>query len=250
MLAGPLTHGKVSPLPSLPDKFKLQLIMCSSARFALNFKDLPYQTEWVEYPDVAPKLKNLGVSPNAEGFQYTIPAITISSGKQSESIMESKAIAQAIEAKYADQGPSLRLDSDVLPKVEEVVGKIAMPLVGVWMPKIPRALLNPPSAEYFERTRAERFGMPLEQLAKEKGGDKGWEEAKPGMEEAAKLLKNNGDGPYFEGNTPGYADGVFAGMMRFLKRVDEQDFERFLGFDDVFKKFYDACEKWLERDDH
>ncbi len=28
----------------------------------LNFKKIPYETEWVEYPDLAPKLKALYVS--------------------------------------------------------------------------------------------------------------------------------------------------------------------------------------------
>jgi len=33
-----------------------------TARLLLNYKDLPYKTEWVEYPDVAPKFKGLYAS--------------------------------------------------------------------------------------------------------------------------------------------------------------------------------------------
>ena len=29
------------------------------ARLALNYKKIPYTTEWVEYPDLAPKFKAL-----------------------------------------------------------------------------------------------------------------------------------------------------------------------------------------------
>ena len=31
----------------------------SKARMVLNFKGIPYTTEWVEYPDLAPKFKAL-----------------------------------------------------------------------------------------------------------------------------------------------------------------------------------------------
>lgn len=29
------------------------------SRLALNFKDVPFETEWVEYPDIEPKFKAL-----------------------------------------------------------------------------------------------------------------------------------------------------------------------------------------------
>lgn len=31
------------------------------ARLVLNYKSIPYKTEWVEYPDLAPKFKSLFV---------------------------------------------------------------------------------------------------------------------------------------------------------------------------------------------
>jgi len=71
---------------------------------------------------------------------------------------------------------------------------------GVAIPKIPRNLLNPPSAEYLDRTRLARFGMSLPQLEKETGGDSAWEAAKPALKELGAILRAEG-GPFVLGKT-------------------------------------------------
>jgi hypothetical protein len=112
--------------------------------------------------------------------------------------MESKVIAQRIEKERPS--PSLHLDSPILARVEQLLPKSVGGLRAVWMPKIPEALLNPPSAEYFERTRAETFGCSLAQLAKEKGGEEAWIETLPAFHELGKVIKANG-GPFVMGET-------------------------------------------------
>lgn len=49
---------------------------------ALNYKKLPYRTEWVEYPDIAPKFKELGIAPNTRDpkFEYSCPAAKFPDG--------------------------------------------------------------------------------------------------------------------------------------------------------------------------
>lgn len=32
--------------------------MSPTARMILSYKGIPYETEWIEYPDLAPKLKS------------------------------------------------------------------------------------------------------------------------------------------------------------------------------------------------
>ena len=112
--------------------------------------------------------------------------------------MDSRKIAFELEKQYPE--PSLHLDSPVLPEVEARVLKAITPLRAVFMPPIPRNLLNTASVEYFERTREARFGMPLRQFEKEHGGDKAWEEATPALKEAGDMLRANG-GPFFLGKT-------------------------------------------------
>ena len=112
--------------------------------------------------------------------------------------MDSRKIADVLEE--AHPSPSLHLDSPILKKVEELVPQCIAPIGPIFLPKVPRLLLNPPSAEYFERTREAKFGMPLSQLEKEKGGESAWKAAEPKWKELGILLKAEG-GPFFMGKT-------------------------------------------------
>ena len=161
--------------------------------------------------------------------------------------MASEKIVGELEKRHPE--PSLHLDSPYWPKVSEAVLKIQGPLRGVWMPQVPQVLLNPRSKEYFERTRQQAVGMPLAQFAKEHGGEEAWHNAKPGFDAMAEMLTENG-GPFLMGETVSYADFVFVVVLHFFKRLNEEAFQRALAYDASFGKVYQACEKWLERDDH
>jgi hypothetical protein len=113
-------------------------------------------------------------------------------------IMDSKPIAKQLEKLYPE--PSLHLD---WPKLETILEHAAMLLMTTrpcWMTKVPRNVLTPGSVEYFERTRAERYGMPLEQLEKERDTEERWAEAKPHATMLGDLLRESG-GPFFMGKT-------------------------------------------------
>ena len=209
---------------------------------ALNFKGIEYRTEWLEYPDVAPTLAGLGVPAKDESPSHTIPTAQFDG---QTIIMDSKAIAQELERRHPS--PSLHLDSPLLSQLEDtLLFEVARPSAGIWMPLVPRNLLNPRSAEYFYETRAPRVG-PLDQFEKEKGGETGWSAAKAGFDKLADLLKQN-RGPFVLGETPSYGDFVVVSYFYFLKRVDVQIFERALAQDESFPQLYRACEKWLQKD--
>lgn len=161
----------------------------------LNYKDIPYKTEFIEYPDIAPTLKSFGLPPNENGTPYTIPAIRDANGKY---IMDSRKIAHELEKQYPK--PSLHLDSPKLPRVEELYSKFLRPLLAVVLPLVPGNLLREPSAEYFLRTRKQAFGMPLAQFEKEQGGDKAWEAATSHLKELGDMLRAE-DGPFVLGKT-------------------------------------------------
>ncbi|MCJ1461135.1 hypothetical protein MMC28_011517 [Mycoblastus sanguinarius] len=189
-------------------------------------------------------MKSFGLLPNAEGTPYTIPALRIYSDKY---IMDSLKIAKELELRYPS--PSLYLDSPILPKVMDIIPNILETMRGALMPKIPPTLLNPSSAEYFEETRAKRFGKPLAQLEKENSGDTAWLEVTPVLNELGHILRAEG-GPFALGKTVSYADLVIVGALQFIKRIGEDLFERAMRIEPALKKLYDASEGWLERDDH
>lgn len=171
-----------------------------SVRMVLNFKGIDYETEWLEYPHIAPTLKSYGVPPNdrnAPGItaDYSCPAIRYEDGTYS---MDSWKIVHELEKQYPL--PSLHLDDPMVLKIRDHIALMRAPLDAHLMSKIPRNLLGEDSIDYFETTREKRFGMPLSQLEKEKANEEAWKNAKKPATEAADLLKKHG-GPYFLGKT-------------------------------------------------
>ena len=57
-------------------------------------------------------------------------------------------------------------------------------------------------------------------------------------------------GPYTLGKEPSYVDFVVVSWLHFLNTIDEEIYKKVVAIDHVFGKLYDACGKWLERDDH
>lgn len=95
--------------------------------------------------------------------------------------------------------PSLGLDEPIVVQIKDHLSKLFKPLAAVILPKVPRNVLSEVSAEYFQRTRKERLGKSLDEIEKEKGGEKAWKEAEGHITEVAELLKKHG-GPFFLGN--------------------------------------------------
>ncbi|KAL9059338.1 MAG: hypothetical protein Q9162_001207 [Coniocarpon cinnabarinum] len=212
---------------------------------ALNFKGVPYQTEWTEYPEIAPTLKAQGVPPNEcppASFLYTIPTVRFD---DNTIIMDSKPIAAELEKRHPS--PSLHLNSPLVSKVEELLPKIVRPLVPILLPATPRNLLNKPSFDFFQETRKQMFGMPLDEYEKQKGGEHVWDDAKPGFEQMASLLHEN-EGPFFMGQTPSYADFILVSCIKWFQRIDDRFFQKAVSHDEIFRKQFDACQKWMERD--
>jgi len=112
--------------------------------------------------------------------------------------MDSRAIASALER--AHPSPSLHLDSPILPRVEAQILKIFPLIFPVLAARVPKELLNPSSAEYFERTRAKRFGVEsLAQLEREKGGEGAWRALEEPLREMGGILREEAGGPFFMG---------------------------------------------------
>lgn len=145
-----------------------------------------------------------------------------------------------------------------------------MGLIPEWMPSNPRLIFNDVSAEYYERTRAEEFGMPLAQVARERGGEQCWEAAKEPMRELPELLSKDDTGPFFLGaegkdllfailydalllqddlvKPVSYADLFLVAYLRFAAIVGI--YERIVTAEPAFADLYKACGKWFFRDDY
>ncbi len=69
----------------------------SKIRYLLNYKQIPFKTKWISYPDIKKTLQELGVEPNhddpTKGPIFTLPAITY----KGETIMDGNVIADYLE---------------------------------------------------------------------------------------------------------------------------------------------------------
>ena len=166
----------------------------------LNYKKIDYTTEWVEYPDLAPKFKSLGIPPNpkdAHGYftDYSSPAIKHADGTYQ---MDSWPIALELEKQHPS--PSLHFDDPIVVKIRDLQPNLMDPLRSLIIPRVPEAFLNKPSADYFYKTREKLFEKPLEQVEKDANAEECWGKAKAPAKEMGDLLRKSG-GPYFLGQT-------------------------------------------------
>ncbi|KAI0418786.1 putative glutathione S-transferase [Xylaria grammica] len=215
-------------------------------RFMLNYKGLDYQTEWLEYPDIKPRLQEH--FPGHTGV-YTLPTAIMPDGTY---IMDSWKIVQFIEKAYPS--PSLHLDSPLREKVEGHLMAGRSALAPIYVPNVVRRLLKPVNHEYWHETRSRYLGMPLDQFEKERGGDgKPYKEAAPHFEAVTAILKEDPAGPFFMGSTISYTDFIWAGFLIFCRRIGDDVFQAVLeatGDRDVHLKLLEAVEPWSARDDH
>ena len=210
----------------------------------LNYKKLPYKTTWMEYPELAPTLKGLGVAPNEEGPPYTSPTVRFPDGTFA---MDTKKIAAELEKRHPS--PSMHLDSSIIAEVEAAWLKFFTAIRGVFMPKIPQNLLNPTSATYFEETRAKRFGMPLSELGRTSGGESAWQAAEPALKELGDILKRNG-GPFTLGETVGFADMILIGGLASTRKVGGGVYDRTVLIEPTLQKLYEASKDLVDRDSY
>lgn len=190
----------------------------------------------------------LSIPPNKEGFAYSSPTIKLPDGTY---VMDSRAIANKLEELYPT--PPLHLDSPVLAKLEAIMPELMPTLSGIYIPLVPKNILDPASHPHWYKTREAKFGMPLDELAETKGGDVAYNGAKPYLEQVTALLRQDTSGPYFLGTEVSYADFVWGGFLDFFGRVDPKALERILqtsGDGQVHVRLMDGLKEWRARDNY
>ncbi|KAL6703278.1 hypothetical protein ACN47E_010066 [Coniothyrium glycines] len=215
-------------------------------RMILNYKGIDYQTDWVEYPDLAPKFESWGIPPNpkdAPGYfaDYSSPAIKYDDGTLA---MDSWPIALELEKRYPS--PSLHLDNPIVLHMRDHTALMMRPIFNRLAARIP-LILPERSAEYFHETREKIFGKSVEQLEAE-AKESDWASILDEVKRTGDLLRKN-DGPFFLGETVSYADFIFVSMLQFFKRINNDVFERFIALDPAFPKVFEACKPWLAKED-
>ncbi|KAK8113197.1 hypothetical protein PG984_013723 [Apiospora sp. TS-2023a] len=218
-------------------------------RLMLNYKEIPYKTIFLEFPDIEPTLKELGLAPNETGHKYTVPAIH--HVPTDTHLMGSIAIAQFLESTYADQPPvplTSELGNEIGTRARAAIGPV---LTKSLMPREVR-ILSPRGQEYFRRTREAAIGRPLEELLGDEDGDeeqRRWDAVDEELRALGGLLQTRkSEGPFVLGARPSYTDFFIAGSLQCARTVDEGVFERIVKYPG-FKDIYAACQPYMEKKD-
>ncbi|CAI7570898.1 unnamed protein product [Penicillium palitans] len=213
-------------------------------RLMLNYKNIPYKTIFLEFPDIEPTLRNLGLVPG-EASKYTVPAIQ--HVPTNTYIMDSLPIAQFLESTYPD--PPVPLTSDLGREIETkargVLGK------AIYSSVMPREIniLSPRSQEYFRRTREAALGHRLEDLLDGDKEERVWEGVSDAMRAIGELMRTNkADGPFVLGARPSYTDFFIAGSLQSVRVIDEGVCQRMIKYPG-YGEVYEACLPYLERKD-
>jgi len=198
-------------------------------------------TEWVEYPDIGPRMKELGAEASDEWDdgtpKWTLPVIKDdATGKV---IADSWKIAVYLEDTYAYK-PTL-FPFGIRAPVQFFQAYFANTIIPLGF-KIFRpatcAMLNPSSEEFFRRTREADFNMKMEEVAPPgPKRDELWTSVKEGFDKFASKYESNGDGtlPFFYGETISYADLVVVSYLLYIKTTlgpENQEWKEMEGWND------------------
>ena len=203
------------------------LPITSFPRYTLNFKGIPYKTEWVEYPDIEPLCKKLGISPTSKKpdgrDHYTLPAIhDPSTGAY---ISDSILIAEYLDKTYPNT-PQI-FPHHTIALQAAFAAAFGSNLSALWKFILPATCtkLNPQSQEYFRRTKAQSYGKAMEDIAPQ--GDAAiaeWAQFRDGLGKVdAWYAKNGGQGPFLLGETLSWGDISVASYIIWLRVVWGED---------------------------
>ncbi|CAH0024862.1 unnamed protein product [Clonostachys rhizophaga] len=219
-------------------------------RLMLNYKRIPYRTIFLEFPDIEPTLKELGIACHDSGsgskHKYTVPAIYHVS--TDTYIMDSPAISKFLESTYPS--PPVQLTSGLGREIELKARTTLAPAFAASVMPREINILSPRSKEYFRRTREAFIGRRLEDLcADSEKEEQAWDAIADDMRAVGELmLTNKAEGPFVLGAHPSYTDFFITGSLHSARMVDEAVFQRIVKFSG-FKDIYEACLPYMEKRD-
>lgn len=221
-MPGPRTPGKCGKHDARYLRLFLKLIISHAYRFCLNYKGIPYKTEWVEYPDIEAHCTKLGIAPTskkADGSPaYTLPAIhDTATGIY---LSDSFPIAEYLEKTYPDKPSLFPGHSHGLQALFDgaFVDAALTPAFQFILPAT-CPTLNSRSEEYFRRTREQTFGKALEDVVpKGEEGVAQWAKFKDGLGKVDTWYAKSG-GVFLMGGSISWADLDIAAWLIWMKIV-------------------------------
>ncbi|KAG9313121.1 hypothetical protein JVU11DRAFT_6571 [Chiua virens] len=196
-------------------------------RFILSYKNLPFETVWVEYPDIAARLKEIGASPNTMrdgSVLYTVPVI--SDPNTGAIITDSWAIAEYLDKTYSEKPIFPKGSKSLITAFDTAMDTLGSTGGDSWRFTILRSsqILNERSLGYFIPTREADFGAKVDEWSPEGPvRDAHWKVIERDYYGYAKRFYDRGEGKWLMGDTFSYADIILAIRSLWFKRVYRED---------------------------
>ena len=193
-------------------------------RFVLGYKNLPFETVWVEYPDIAPKLKEIGASANKlrDGReQYTVPVL--SDPNTGALITDSWVIAEYLDKTYPEKPVFPEGSKGLITAFDSALEALEGDSFKFSLLRTSQNL-NERSREYFVATREVAMGAKVDEWSPEgPTRDAHWKIIEKSYYDSAKAWYDKVEGKWVMGDTFCYADIILAARSLWFKRVYHDD---------------------------
>lgn len=206
-------------------------------RLSLSYKSIPYKTQWLESPEIAPTLKSLNIPPTKyyeDGTpMYSVPAILDvddETGDTKVALSESYDIAKYLDEAYPLTPKLFPTDKAELEKLEKFVKQ---EFLSIWPPsfylKVCKMMLprfNPESQDPFSKSCAKDFlrGYGKERLEdiplSEEEAKDGWKKVQDGFVTLEGKLKGSDEKKqWLLGSEISFADLVIGAFLVSIRVV-------------------------------
>ncbi|KAG2039486.1 hypothetical protein BDR03DRAFT_859938 [Suillus americanus] len=196
-------------------------------RYCLTFKGLPFQTVWLEFPEIKPFYEQHSLVPttlySTKGTLTPVCTLpVIMDPNTNRFITDSFAIAQYLDEQYPDTPKVLPNNTAAL--VHAFRTAFFNAIMGTILLASFRGAqkLNPESKEYYIRAREEQFGIPWEQFATHEKREEQWNVLRVACNTMDGWYATS-NGQFILGDTPCFADFMVAGLCNWIRYCFEKE---------------------------
>ncbi|KAF9471878.1 hypothetical protein BDN70DRAFT_868895 [Pholiota conissans] len=199
------------------------------ARFCLNFKGIPYRTEWVEWPGIKGVYEKHNIEatsyfPNGSP-RYTLPVIHDTS--TGSTISDSFAIAEYLDKTFPNTPPVFPHNTKGLQaSFDSGDFERICPMIMLIIPDICHNIMTPTSLPVYQPYVEIFCNMKMSEFdIKSPASVAKWTKYKASLDEVAKWYGKT-NGPFLMGDTISWADFVVVSPMLMIKTVWGEDSEQ------------------------
>ncbi|KAF8630569.1 hypothetical protein AX17_005381 [Amanita inopinata Kibby_2008] len=196
-------------------------------RFTLNYKGIPYRTEWIQYTEIERVCKEKGIPPSttkADGSpSYTLPSIWDT--EANVGVSDSHSIAVYLDKAFPDKPRVIPPGTEALQTAFiQSLGSYVNAMRPFTIPATLALIDHEPSYEYFYKTRSAMFGQDLKTMGPSDAAarDDILKKTMEGLNSLDQILQKS-SGPYIMDGTISFADFALGSWLKWVQLILGKD---------------------------